>query len=101
MSNRTLPKPIWEAVPLRPPGVFALAGEEVVCHRFHPIGRFTRDVHRGVPPQQDDFQFADGHRPREGQGLPACHICGGHAFNVRVQGERMQIEVHFRDGWRV
>jgi hypothetical protein len=92
--------PKWEELATRPPGVFALAGEEVICHRGHPVGRFTRDVGRGQPPREDDFQFFDGHRPKEGQGLPACPICGGHAFNVRVQGERRLVEVHFRDGWR-
>ena len=43
-----------------------------------------------------DPQVDTGTDPRP----DACPICGGYAFNVRVQGERMTVEVHFRDGWR-
>ena len=92
--------PKWGEIVIRPRGVFALAGEEVVCHRFHPVGRFTRDVRYGQPPREDDFQFIDGTRPHEGEQLPTCAKCGGIAFRPWRQGEHTAIAVHFRGGWR-
>ncbi len=102
MSDRLkfIPKPVWGVIPERPPGFYAMGGEEVICHRGHPVGRFTRDVRIGEAPGADDFQFADGSRPKEGEPLPHCHICGGVAFNVWVKGEHMTVQARFRDGWR-